>query len=347
MFNQKILITGVSGHVGYRVLVEALRREYNVRGVVRRTEQEKQIRNTESIKPFEANLEIVVVEDLLKDGAFDSFLDGIHAVIHVASPLALTTDDYKRDVIDPAIQATMGILRSAAKSPSVKRIVITSSMATLLTMEYVMSDDYERVFTANDTYPPPDVTGHFIAPIEAYAVGKSHALAASERFVENEKPQFDLISILPSMVIGKNELSTSKGQIEASTNSVVIGPLIGRRAEMPSLGASVHLHDVARAHIDALDPSIPGNRRLLCSSGGPKGTRWDDAKEIVRRRYKKQVSDGLFTLTGTSPTRPLRLDSSETEKVLGWTFIGFEEQVQSVVDHYIELASTESNNAPQ
>lgn len=191
------------------------------------------------------------------------------------------------------------------------------------------------------------MTGHFIAPIEAYAVGKSHALAASERFIENEKPQFDLISILPSMVIGKNELNTSKEQIEASTNGVVIGPLIGHSAEMPSLGASVHLHDVARAHIDALDPSIPGNRRLLCSSGGLKGTWWDDAKEIVRQRYKQQVADGLFNLTGTSSTRPLRLDSSETEKLLGWTFTGFEEQVQSVVDHYIELASTKSNNAPQ
>lgn len=83
-------MTGVSGHVGYRVLVEALRREYHVRGVVRRTEQQKQIRNTASVKPFEANLEIVVVEDLLKDGAFDSVLDGVHAVIHVASPLAIT-----------------------------------------------------------------------------------------------------------------------------------------------------------------------------------------------------------------------------------------------------------------
>lgn len=72
------------------MLVEALTRNYHVRGVVRKTEQEKQIRNTETVKLFRANLEIVVVEDLLKDGAFDSVLDGIHAVVHVASPLALT-----------------------------------------------------------------------------------------------------------------------------------------------------------------------------------------------------------------------------------------------------------------
>ncbi|CAN9393685.1 unnamed protein product [Alternaria alternata] len=325
MSGENILITGVSGHVGYRVLVEALSREYRVRAVVRKKEQQERIRNTGSVKPFADNLQFVVVEDLLKDGAFDS------------------TDDYRRDVINPAIKATVGILRSAAKVPSIRRVVVTSSMATLLTMEYVMSEDCKRVFTASDTYPPPDVTSPFATPIEAYAAAKSHALAASEQFIVNESPGFDLISVLPSMVIGKNELDTSKEQIEASTNGVVIGPLIGHSPETPLLGASVHLHDVARAHIDALNPSITGNRRLLCSSGGFEGTRWDDAKEIVRQRYSDQVSTGLFTLTGTSPSRSLRLDASDTERLLGWTFTGFEEQVLSVVDHYVELGSTKTD----
>ncbi|CAN9466381.1 unnamed protein product [Alternaria alternata] len=325
MSGENILITGVSGHVGYRVLVEALSREYRVRAVVRKKEQQERIRNTGSVKPFADNLQFVVVEDLLKDGAFDS------------------TDDYRRDVINPAIKATVGILRSAAKVPSIRRVVVTSSMATLLTMEYVMSEDCKRVFKASDTYPPPDVTSPFATPIEAYAAAKSHALAASEQFIVNESPGFDLISVLPSMVIGKNELDTSKEQIEASTNGVVIGPLIGHSPETPLLGASVHLHDVARAHIDALNPSITGNRRLLCSSGGFEGTRWDDAKEIVRQRYSDQVSTGLFTLTGTSPSRSLRLDASDTERLLGWTFTGFEEQVLSVVDHYVELGSTKTD----
>lgn len=153
--------------------------------------------------------------------------------------------------------------------------------------------------------------------------------------------------MLPSTVIGKNELNTSKEQLEASTNGFVIGPLIGRTPETPALGASVHLHDVARVHIDALNPSIPGNRRLLCSSGGTEGTRYDDAKEIVHRHYSKEVSDGLFPLTGTLQTRPLKMDASETEKLLGWTFTGFEEQVKSVVDHYIELASAKTKTENQ
>ncbi|KAJ4989203.1 NAD-binding rossmann-fold containing protein [Stagonosporopsis vannaccii] len=334
----QLRITGVSGHVGFRVLVEALSRNYRVRAIVRRPEQGEQIRKAGSVKALAADLEIVVVRDLLQDGAFDDVLDGVSGIVHVASPLAITTDDYKRDLIDPAVNATVNVLKSAAKVQSVRRVVITSSIATLLTMEYVLSEDCATVFTANDVYPPPDIKSEFVAPIEAYAVAKSHALAASESFVKTKKPQFDVISILPSMVIGKNELNSKREEIVTGTNGVVIGPLIGVKLEMPSLGVSVHLHDVARAHIDALNPSIPGNRRLLCSSGGTQGTTWDDAKEITRRLYSKQVSEGLFPLTGTSPSRAIHLDASETEQLLGWKFTGFEEQVKSVVDHYIDLS---------
>lgn len=110
-----------------------------------------------------------------------------------------------------------------------------------------------------------------MAPIHAYAVGKSHALAASELFVKNEKPQFDIISLLPSVIVGKNELHTTKEEVVASVNSVILGPLLDRKAEI-LLGQSVHVNDVAKAHIDSLNPSIPGNTRLMVSSEGIQGT---------------------------------------------------------------------------
>ncbi|KAH6637868.1 hypothetical protein C7974DRAFT_462263 [Boeremia exigua] len=319
MTKELVLITGVSGHVGFRVLVEALSRNYSVRAVIRRSEQEAQIRRTESIKSREADLQFVVVEDLLKEGAFDGVLDGVDGVLHVASPLPMATEDYRRDVIDPAILATTNVLTAAAKVPSVRRVVITSSIATLLTMD------------------------PFTSPIAAYAASKTHALAASEAFVAREQPHFDIVSILPSMVIGRNELSTAARDLETGTNGIVIGPLIGAKSEMPTLGASVHLHDVARAHVDALNPAMSGNRRLLCSSGGLEGTVWDAAKEVVRRRYAKEVADGVFSLAGTAPSRPMRFDVSETEKLLGWEFIGFEEQVVSVVDQYVELVTSRAS----
>lgn len=80
----------MSGHVGFRVLVEALSRDYLVRAVVRRAEQGEQIKNTDSVRPLSSGLEFVVVKDLLQTGAFDHVLEGISGIIHVASPLAIT-----------------------------------------------------------------------------------------------------------------------------------------------------------------------------------------------------------------------------------------------------------------
>ncbi|KAH7390203.1 hypothetical protein BKA64DRAFT_645125 [Cadophora sp. MPI-SDFR-AT-0126] len=338
MSEQLIVITGVSGHVGFNTLALALARNHRVRAIVRKAEQGEQIKSTPSVKPHVANLEIVVVPDLLKPGAFDGILDGASGILHIASPLALETDNYKRDVIDPAIIATVGILRSAAKTPSVKRVVITSSIATILTWEYIISDDYTKVFTVKDTYEPADPSSHFEMPIQAYAAAKGEARVATYKFLEEENPHFDVINILPSIVIGKNELNTKKEDLETGTNGAAIGPLVGIKHQTPNLGASVHVNDVAKAHLDALNPAIPGNQDLLCSSGGLEGTTYDDAKNIAKKLYPTQVADGLFNLTGTSPTRPLQLDVSETERLFGWKFVSYESQVQSVADHYIDLA---------
>ncbi|KAH7033995.1 hypothetical protein B0J12DRAFT_744734 [Macrophomina phaseolina] len=341
MSGELIVITGVSGHVGFRVLAEALDRGYHVRAITRRPEQAEQIKGTKSVQRFLANLDTVVVKDLLAPSAFDEILKGANGVVHVASPLPRPSDDFKRDIIDPAIMATVGILSAAAKVPSIKRVVITSSIATMLTTEYLRSGDTERVFTENDNYTPAEGIAQFESPLHAYAVGKALALHATERFVRDKKPHFDIINILPSVVIGKNELNTKKEEILNGTNVNVMGPLLGTKTDTPNIGVSVHVNDVARAHIDALNLSIPGNRNLLCSSGGLQGVKWEDAKEVVKRLFTKQVSDGVFPLDGTLPSRPIRLDTSETERLLGWKFVGFEEQVKSVVEHYLELAAPE------
>jgi uncharacterized protein YbjT (DUF2867 family) len=62
-------------------------RGYRVRAVVRREEQKTQIADTASVRPFLKNLIFVVIEDLTKDRAFDGILEGVEAIIHVASPV--------------------------------------------------------------------------------------------------------------------------------------------------------------------------------------------------------------------------------------------------------------------
>ncbi|KZL78347.1 nad dependent epimerase dehydratase [Colletotrichum incanum] len=341
MSQQLLAITGVSGHVGFRVLVEALARGYSVRAIIRKAEQAELIKSIRSIQPHLEQLETIVVPDLLAPGAFDGAFDGASGVVHIASPLAIASDNLKRDVVEPAIMATLRVLESATKVPCVKRIVITSSIATLLSWEYILSDDVVKVFTARDTYDPPGPETQFQSPLQAYGAAKALALQATERFIKDENPSFDVVNILPSMVIGRNELNTKKEEVAGGTNKNVMGPLLGERLPMPVLGVSVHVDDVAKAHIDALSPAIPGNRNFICSSGGLYGTRWESVKAIVKRRFSKAVFDGFLPLDGAISTRPIRLDASDTEQIFGWKFSELEEQVKSVVEHYLELLEAE------
>jgi len=106
-----------------------------VRGTVRSQRKADQIRQ----KYPEADLR--VVEDMQVDGASDDVLDGnprlnnpdvgVDAICHVASPFHFKPKDNEKDLLLPAIQGTLNILKSALKVSSIKRIVITSTMATI------------------------------------------------------------------------------------------------------------------------------------------------------------------------------------------------------------------------
>jgi uncharacterized protein YbjT (DUF2867 family) len=83
------LITGATGHVGFRTLVFLLREGYRARIVHRRPEQSALLKSTTSLKPFIDELEFVQVKDFLVTGAFDEAVREVDFVIHVASPVEL------------------------------------------------------------------------------------------------------------------------------------------------------------------------------------------------------------------------------------------------------------------
>jgi nucleoside-diphosphate-sugar epimerase len=195
--------------------------------------------------------------------------------------------------------------------------------------------------TAWDAYTPPSLEGPFANVIDAYGTSKAAALAATDRFIKHETPSFDVVSILPSMVTGWNEMNLTAKDVAKGSNATPLGVLLTTRTEVPTLGVSVHVEDVARAHVDALKPSIPGNRNYICSSGGLAGTVWDDAKDVARQHFSRAVESGSLPLAGAQPSRPIHLDTSETEEAFGWKFASFDEQIKSVAGHYLELLAAE------
>jgi nucleoside-diphosphate-sugar epimerase len=81
-------ITGANGHLGFRALVSALSAGYAVRAIVRREAAAEQIKAAKSIQPYLHQIQIMIIQDLLKERAFDEAVVGMDYVLHIASPVS-------------------------------------------------------------------------------------------------------------------------------------------------------------------------------------------------------------------------------------------------------------------
>jgi nucleoside-diphosphate-sugar epimerase len=342
MPNWLIFITGGTGHVGFRTLVTALQLGYSVRAAVRSESKKQQILSAESIKSLNPGrkLTFVIVPDLTVDGAYDEAVQGAAYIIHLASPIPLKgeikAEDFQSALINPAISGTLSILKAAAKTKGVKRVVITSSIVASIASEYFFDIDTPEGVVFDDSSKTTLDPGPYPSSFHAYNASKVAALHATEAFVRDTEPDFDVTNICPAFVIGKNELVTDVADITIGTNSSVMALVLGNKATNPSPGTSVHVDDVAFMHVKALDPQVPAGS-YVGNSDGYAGTVWQNATRIVAEHFPKAVARGVFPNDGLVPTRRLRVDARKTEEIMGFKFLSYEEQVKSVVGHYIEL----------
>jgi nucleoside-diphosphate-sugar epimerase len=343
MTGEIVLITGGSGHLGYRVLVDAIEAGYNVRAAVRAQDKAQKILNAPSIQKLAPGdrLQFVIVPDMLVDGAYNDAIQGAAYVIHVASPITSSYkegDDMEAHFVGAAVRGTMNVLEAAQKTSTVKRVVITSSVVGIISWKDFTSGSCPTVF--NEKSRTPFLHAPYANVFEAYAASKVKALKDAEDWqAEGEKKTFDLVHIFPGFIIGRDELVTDIKDAFYGTNNEVLKPITGGDdGSVPS--SSIHLRDVSLAHVKALDPKVPGNRGYVLSCGGLEGTVWEKSLEIVAREFPSAIQDSRLANNGKIATLPVKIDESNSAEVLGMRYLGFEEQVKNVVEHYLELLST-------
>ena len=346
--SELVLITGATGHVGFKTLLDALEAGYRVRAAVRSESKAQVITSNPVFKAAnipEGQLSFVIVPDLTVPGAYDEAVKDVKYVIHIASPITtggkLTEAQYKEYFIKPAVQGTIGMLESAAKSPSVRRVVITSSIAAVIPFEKIMSGSDDHTYTAEDRIPFPD--GPYVNEFHAYSASKTAALNEAEAWMAKTKPQFDLVHIHPSYIEGKDDLVRTKEEAMVGTNGIVLRAATGVKAPYPVAGTTVHNDDVARLHVESLlvDKITAGS--YIASSNTPhgtlNGTQWETVNEIVARNFPEAVKEGVFSNDGFQPSVSVKVSNEKTEKTFGWKLQEFEAQVKSVVGMYIDVAT--------
>ncbi|KAI9768499.1 MAG: hypothetical protein M1840_004909 [Geoglossum simile] len=332
-----VLITGATGHVGFRTLIHALSAGYTVRAAVRSQTKANTILSHPHIQSLNpgSRLTFAIVPDIVAPFAYDKATTGVHYIIHIASPLTANYEvaliDQDAHYIQPAVRGTLGMLEAARKSGTVRRVVVTSSIVALVSIPQM--EGLERLDRpVQPTDRVPFTPGPYENEFAAYAASKVASLQAAESWMWTNRPSFDVVYLHPSFVEGRNDLATNMRGALTGTNALILGIMLGKQFGTYA-GATVHNEDVARVHVQALNPEIPGNRSYILS----QPTRWNDAKDIARRTFPEAVQKRTLPNCGSTITHELAVDASLTERTFGFTHLGYEEQVKSVVEHYLEM----------
>ncbi|OGM51356.1 reductase [Aspergillus bombycis] len=319
------LITGATGFIGSQVALRTLQAGHRVRLTIRREEQADKLRRI--FAEYEKQLEFVIVPDITVPGCFDEALQGVEYVLHLASPLPNPGSD---DLVTPAKRGTMTILESAAKVPSIKKVVVTGSVLSLISLGdlkdgLVVREDNEINYTL-----PPDSTIPTLPPMAQYHASKLAAHKATLDFHAANHPQFDIVTLHPVFVYGRSLVQETPEQLGGSCGALFQSLF----AETPSFQqlVGVHIDDVADAHVRVLDGGVSGLRSYLLAS---ETRSWGDVRRFLEGRYPG-VGFGLKDTEGTEGTR-YRVDAGRAERELGVEFKGMEDMVGDVVDQQFEL----------
>ncbi len=310
-----IAVTGIGGFLGRRVAARLLQAGYEVRGTLRSLKKaasiEAAIRSAEGAGGGKLSF---VVADLLSDEGWDAAFSGVTDVIHTASPFPSSVPKDENDLILPAQQGTLRVLR-AARDAGVRRVVLTSSIAA------VSYGPGRAPFTETDW---TDVDGPLATP---YYKSKTLAERAAWDFArEND---LELVVVNPGMILGPilgAETGTSVGVVQSLMK--------GRYPAMPDFSVPVvDVRDAAEAHVLAMTTAGAAGERFIIAG---KALSIRDIANVLKRdfpaygkklpkfvlpnwlaRLAARFDPGLKLIAGELG-RDARISNEKARRVLGW-----------------------------
>ena len=337
MSRPTVLITGISGFIARHCAVEMLNAGYGVRGTVRTLSRGGEVKESLARHADVARLEFAQA-DLEADHGWAEAVAGCAHVLHVASPFPIAQPRDEQELIRPAVQGTLRVLRAAAAG-GVERFVQTSSMVAIM---YGHPADRAAPF-AEDDWTRLDQPG-----VTAYAKSKTLAERAARELMERERPPLHYSTVNPGVVFGP-ALDRDVG----SSADFIRMMLRGKYPGAPRIAIPVvDVRDVARLHRLALETAGPSGGRYLAVADCP----WlVDVARAIRERIGPEARrvpsrvlpdfavklaalfDPTARLTVPELGKPLRVDTSRTRGTLDFEFIPAPEAAAAMARSLLDL----------
>lgn len=249
----KVLVTGGSGFLGSHCILKLLDAGHSVRATVRSQEKVKETQKMlTSAGAISASDVEFVRADLTSDDGWQAAMKGCDYVLHVASPFPSAVPKDENEIIHPARDGTLRVLR-AARDAGVKRVVVTSSFAAV---------GYGGKPKSGGTYTELDWTDPAL-PNPPYIRSKAIAERAAWDFISSEGGSLELAVVNPVGIFGP-----VLGADYSTSIAIVKGMLEGAMPGLPDIYFGVvDVRDVADLHLRAMEKPEAKGERFVAVAG--------------------------------------------------------------------------------
>jgi len=339
MSGELVLVTGGAGFLGTHCILRLLADGYRVRTTVRSLSREQQVREMLRRGGAEPGERVeFVAADLMSEAGWADAVAGCTYVLHVASPFPVTQPRDENELIRPAREGTLRVLK-AARDAVVKRLVLTSSFAAI-------GYGHPERDTPFDETGWTNLDGPGVTP---YVKSKTLAERAAWVFIEREGGGLELSVINPVGILGP-----ALGKDLSSSVELLRNLLVGAVPAAPRTWYGVvDVRDVADLHVRAMtSPAAKGERFI--ATGGDFLSVIDMARMLraemgnaARRTPTRVMPDWLVRVLGlfmpaaraTVPELGKKKDatSEKAQRLLGWTARTPREAIVASANSLIEL----------
>jgi nucleoside-diphosphate-sugar epimerase len=247
-----VLVTGGSGFIGCHCILQLLAAGYEVRTTLRNLDRETEVRAMLKVGGAEPGDRLsFIAADLEKDDGWPEAVTGCDYVLHVASPLPASVPKHEDELIVPAREGALRVLR-AARNAGVKRVVLTSSFAAIGYGHEMQEAPFNEMNWTN-------LNGDVVA----YVKSKTLAERAAWDFIAKEGGNLEFSVINPVGVFGPvlgPDYSTSILLVQRLMDAAMPG--------CPRLCFGlVDVRDVADLHLRAMTNRAAKRERFLALAG--------------------------------------------------------------------------------
>ncbi len=246
-----VLVTGGTGFLAGHCIARLIERGDDVRTTVRDAAREPAVRSTLEAAGVDAGPRLTVaVADLEADEGWAAAVAGCRYVLHVASPFPPVQPSDADELIVPARDGALRVLR-AALDGGVERVVQTSSIAAV---------HPQRDSSAQAPYTEADWTDGSDTSRTPYVRSKTIAEQAAWALARAEGAEQRLATVNPGAIIGPalND--------DHSYSLQTISRLLEGMPAVPRLGFTfVDVRDVADLHMLAMTEATAGGERFLAT----------------------------------------------------------------------------------